>query len=52
MKAFGKLTQLVDGRPKIRSDPPLVVPMADLLSGAEFDKFEKSIRQTDTHVPS
>ena len=31
MKAFGKLTHLVDGKPRILSDPPLIVPIAELL---------------------
>src|SRR4029077_2568033 len=30
MKAFAKLTQLVDGEPRIVSDPPLIVSAADL----------------------
>jgi uncharacterized protein (DUF2252 family) len=33
MRALTKLTQVVDGRPRIVSDPPLVVPVADLLAG-------------------
>ena len=31
MKAFDKLTRLVDGEPRIISDPPLIVPINDLL---------------------
>jgi uncharacterized protein (DUF2252 family) len=31
MQAVAKLTQLVDGRPKIIADPPLLVPITDLL---------------------
>jgi uncharacterized protein (DUF2252 family) len=31
LKAFAKLAESVDGRMRIRSDPPLVVPVADLL---------------------
>ena len=30
MKAFAKLTHLVDGEPRIISDPPLIVPIAEL----------------------
>ena len=30
MKAFDKLTELVDGEPRILSDPPLIVPIDDL----------------------
>ena len=33
MKALAKLTQVVNGRPRIIADPPLVVPVSDLLSG-------------------
>jgi uncharacterized protein (DUF2252 family) len=33
MQEVGKLTRLVDGRPRIIADPPLVVPVADLLPG-------------------
>ena len=31
MQEVGKLTHLVDGRPRIIADPPLIVPIADLL---------------------
>jgi len=31
MQEVGKLTHMVDGRPRIISDPPLLVPVADLL---------------------
>ena len=31
MQAVAKLTHLVDGRPRIIADPPLLVPIADLL---------------------
>jgi uncharacterized protein (DUF2252 family) len=34
LKAFAKLTHLVDGQPRFRSDPPLLVPIRELL-GAE-----------------
>jgi uncharacterized protein (DUF2252 family) len=39
LKAFAKLTQVVDGEPRIVSDPPLIVPINDLagdLSGADL----------------
>jgi Uncharacterized protein conserved in bacteria (DUF2252) len=35
MQAMAKLTQLVDGQPKIVSDPPLTVPVRDLVEGQE-----------------
>ena len=31
MQELAKLTHLVDGRPRINADPPLIVPIADLL---------------------
>src|SRR6516162_3689555 len=31
LQAFSKLTHLVDGKPRIVADPPLIVPMSDLL---------------------
>jgi uncharacterized protein (DUF2252 family) len=34
LKAFSKLTQIVDGEPRIIADPPLVVPVRDMV-GAE-----------------
>ena len=33
LQEFSKLTALVNGRPRITADPPLVVPLADLVSG-------------------
>ncbi len=35
MQEVAKLTHLVDGRPKIIADPPLLVPLADLLPEQE-----------------
>ena len=31
LKAFGKLTEIVDGEPRIISDPPVVVPIEDCI---------------------
>lgn len=33
MQALGKLTRLVDGRPRIVADAPLVAPARDLVPG-------------------
>jgi uncharacterized protein (DUF2252 family) len=38
VRAFHKLTHTVDGNPRIVSDPPLIVPVEDILSG--FDDPE------------
>ncbi|MGY1672590.1 DUF2252 domain-containing protein [Geodermatophilus sp. SYSU D00710] len=35
LQAFGKLTELVDGRLRIKAEPPLLVPLRDLLPGAD-----------------
>ena len=37
LKAFAKLTQMVDGEPRIVSDPPLIVSAADLAREAGID---------------
>jgi uncharacterized protein (DUF2252 family) len=40
MKAFAKLTHVVDGEPRIISDPPLIVPIAELAGEAGLDPDE------------
>jgi uncharacterized protein (DUF2252 family) len=37
MKAFAKLTERVDGEYRIRSDPPVVVPLRELLGDDEYE---------------
>ena len=44
MKALGKLTRVVDGRPRIVGDPPLVVPVEDLLPQEGADRLEEMLR--------
>jgi uncharacterized protein (DUF2252 family) len=45
IQAFGKLTQLVDGEARISSDPPLIVPVDELLPDAgERDAFMEEIQ--------
>ncbi len=45
LKAFAKLTQMVDGRPRIVSDPPLIVPIAELEAGDQVaDEIMKLLR--------
>ena len=36
MRALSKLTEMVDGEPRIVSDPPLIVPAAELFAQAGF----------------
>jgi hypothetical protein len=40
MKAFAKLTEVVDGERRIVSDPPLIVPIEDIMSGAARHEVE------------
>ncbi|MFD4240966.1 DUF2252 domain-containing protein [Streptomyces sp. NPDC058525] len=45
LQAFGKLTELVGGRPRIAADAPLLVPIADLLPDVERGVLEDRFRQ-------
>ena len=40
MKAFGKLTTIVDGEPRITGDPPLIVPIEDV-AGDQVDRLHE-----------
>jgi uncharacterized protein (DUF2252 family) len=42
MQEVGKLTQLVDGRPRIISEPPLLVPIEELMASQADRKFIES----------
>ena len=44
LKAFGKLTEAVDGQVRIKSDPPLLVPIAELLPDADRADLADEIR--------
>ena len=43
MKAFNKLVQMVDGRPQLVGDPPLIVPIEDLLPDWEYHQVDEAI---------
>ncbi|BFU43224.1 DUF2252 domain-containing protein [Krasilnikovia sp. MM14-A1004] len=45
MQAFRKMTTLVDGQRRIVADPPLIVPIDDLLPDDKRAEFEQWIRQ-------
>ncbi|MDH3680948.1 MAG: DUF2252 domain-containing protein [Acidimicrobiia bacterium] len=45
LKAFDKLTELVDGEPRIVSDPPLVVPLRELVAEDEPERLDGFIRE-------
>jgi uncharacterized protein (DUF2252 family) len=45
LRAFSKLTHLVDGQPRFRSDPPLLVPIGELLPEDEERDVEAELRR-------
>jgi uncharacterized protein (DUF2252 family) len=45
LKAFGRLVRVVDGEPRIISDPPLLVPVRELLTEEQHQEFEERIRE-------
>ncbi len=44
LRAFAKLTTTVDGQPRIASDPPLIVPIEDVVTGADRADLEAFVR--------
>ncbi|MFF1678858.1 DUF2252 domain-containing protein [Streptomyces sp. NPDC058256] len=44
LQAFDKLTETVDGRPRIAADPPLLTPAGDLLPDVERNALERQFR--------
>jgi uncharacterized protein (DUF2252 family) len=45
LRAFSKLTTMVDGEPRIVSDPPLIVPVEDLAEGRDIEEFARSVNR-------
>jgi uncharacterized protein (DUF2252 family) len=45
LQAFGRLTEVVDGRLQIRAEPPLLVPLRDLLPRAQEQDAEVAFRE-------
>ena len=45
MRAFDRLTHVVDGVPRIISDPPLIVPAEELLSPADLAELQQEMRE-------
>ena len=41
LQAFSRLTEVVDGRPRFRSEPPLVVPIVELAGDAGADWVQR-----------
>jgi uncharacterized protein (DUF2252 family) len=44
LKAFAKLTEIVDGEPRIASDPPLIVPIEDAMPDVEPRRLDEFVR--------
>ena len=44
LRAFAKLTEIVDGEPRIASDPPLIVPVEEVVPEAELPGLDDFIR--------
>jgi uncharacterized protein (DUF2252 family) len=44
LKAFAKLTEIVDGEPRIVGDPPLIVPIEDVVPPAEHHRIDDYLR--------
>jgi uncharacterized protein (DUF2252 family) len=44
LKAFAKLTRVVDGQPRIVNDPPLIVPVEDLVQAESEDVIHEAFR--------
>ena len=45
LRAFSKLTTIVDGEPRIIGDPPLIVPVEDLSDGRDIEAFARSVNR-------
>ncbi len=45
MKAFSKLTTIVDGQPRITADPPLIVPLRDLVNKEQEARMEHELHE-------
>lgn len=46
LKAFSKLTRVVDGEIRFLSDPPLLVPISEVFSDVDARRVEESISQS------
>jgi uncharacterized protein (DUF2252 family) len=45
LRAFSKLTTVVDGEPRIAGDPPLIVPVEDLAEGRDVEEFARDVNR-------
>ncbi|HEV7773061.1 MAG TPA: DUF2252 domain-containing protein [Conexibacter sp.] len=44
-RAFAKLTHRIDGEPRIASNPPLIVPLRDMLPERQADEYAAGMRE-------
>ena len=44
MRALAKLTEMVDGEPRLVSDPPLIVPIEELVAGVDQVELDDFVR--------
>jgi uncharacterized protein (DUF2252 family) len=44
LRAFAKLTRMVDGKPRIISDPPLIVPIEEAVPASEVGRLDEYVR--------
>ena len=51
-KALGKLTAMVDGKRRIISDPPTIVPVEEVFSGTQADAIYEQIARRAEQVPA
>ena len=53
LRAFAKLTEVVDGEPRFVSEPPVVVPVRELLpTETDYEQLEEQIRGMLQGVPA
>lgn len=52
MKAFEKLTEIRDGGRRFAADPPLIVPVAELLAGPGLDRLVRELHNLVEHYGS
>jgi uncharacterized protein (DUF2252 family) len=44
LKAFAKLTEIVDGEPRIASDPPVVTPIEEIAGGENLHRLDEFLQ--------
>ena len=43
LRAFSKLTYMIDGKPRFKSDPPVLVPADELLTGEQRENYKSAV---------